>query len=173
MIPERHKYQLSFKGTMNPEVFEELLSVTRPYRDRDEGDIPFNEWDRGVWSVHKSIDSWEEFRGCRPTIFNDGSRPTISIFDSNGHEITTWGNNDLRDEDNRIIKSGSDVLFDRQQYKLCNLYDTMGKLLDQLEKTKLHLLEERLRPPEQGGSLYEKAKTRYSHQRQQRHKPLQ
>lgn len=117
------------------QVFKELLEVTAEIRSRTKGSnsIPHRFYRR--WCLQYCYNPWDHQKKCRLTIYHDGSFPTV--------HGDPFGDKDV----NRV--------WDSQQFKIAKLYDIIGQLSAQL-------LEERLRPPELGGSLFEEAKKDYN-----------
>lgn len=136
-------------------VFKELLATTSIYRDRDPNDtlVPFKYWSRkGPWQITDTYrDSWDTFMSCRVTILNDASTSSILVLNEHGEVVNE-----------ELGLRPTVKVFDREQLKLWNLYDQMGKLMDELQLTKEKLLEEQLRPPTQGGSAYQSASDHFN-----------
>lgn len=118
------------------QVFKELLDVTAEIRSRDKGSnfIPCR-LTYGRWCLQYFYKSWDHQKKCRLTIYHDGSFPTV--------HGDPFGDKNVNQ------------MYDRQQFKIAQLYEIIGQLSAQL-------LEEQLRPPELGGSLFEEAKKDYN-----------
>lgn len=131
------------------------MATTAIYKDRDPNDtrVPYKYWSqRGPWQLTNTYrDSWDTFMSCRVTILNDASIPSILVLNEHGEAINE-----------ELGLRPTEKVFDREQLKLWNLYDQIGKLMDELQLTKEKLLEEQLRPPSLGGSAYQLASDHFN-----------